>query len=43
MSDLDGAREALAAAERKGLADERLSPDDRRRLAKIEAAIEGGK
>ena len=43
MSDLDGAREALAAAERKGLADERLSPDDRRRLAKVEAAIEGGK
>ena len=43
MSDLDGAREALAEAERKGLAEERLSPDDRRRLAKVEAAIEGKK
>jgi tetratricopeptide (TPR) repeat protein len=43
MSDLDGAREALAEAERKGLAEERLSPDDRRRLAKVAAAIEGKK
>lgn len=43
LSDFVGAREALDEAERKGLAEERLSPDDRRRLARVETAIAGGK
>jgi tetratricopeptide (TPR) repeat protein len=39
MGDLEGAAEAFARAKEKGLAEERLSPDDRRRLLKVEAAV----
>ncbi len=42
MGDLNAARDALAIAREKDLDEERLSPDDRRRLEKVEAAIESG-
>jgi tetratricopeptide (TPR) repeat protein len=42
MGDLEGAGDALATAREKALDEERLSPDDRRRLEKVEAAIKAG-
>jgi tetratricopeptide (TPR) repeat protein len=39
IKDLEGAREAFSRAIEKGLKEERLSPDDRRRLKKVEGAI----
>jgi hypothetical protein len=42
MGDLEGAGDALAIAREKALEEERLSPDDRRRLEKVEAAIKAG-
>jgi hypothetical protein len=42
MGDLKGAGDALATAREKALDEERLSPDDRRRLEKVEAAIKPG-
>jgi hypothetical protein len=42
LGDLEGAGDALATAREKALDEERLSPDDRRRLEKVEAAIKAG-
>jgi tetratricopeptide (TPR) repeat protein len=42
MGELDAAADALATARKKALEEERLSPDDRRRLKKVETAIESG-
>jgi tetratricopeptide (TPR) repeat protein len=42
MRDLNAAADALAVAREKDLDEERLSPDDRRRLERVEAAIESG-
>lgn len=39
IKDLEGARQTLSKAQEKGLMEERLSPDDRRRLKKLEGAI----